>query len=174
MVAVAGDRRRPGFFLGLAAASWYARWCLVFALAVLLSYLWYLPFDNWTYLRFLLPALPMLLATASMVVMTLVRRSNLPNGVVLSVALLLVCVGLWQGRETFSLATGEARYRAAADVVRRTLPPNAVVIANVHSGSIRSYGDRTTLRFEWLGEDEYNDALRTLRAHGHPVLRAAR
>jgi hypothetical protein len=159
----------PFVFLGFAAASWHARWCLAFALCVLASYLWYTPFDNWTFLRFLLPALPMLLVTAAMVLVTLVRRYDLPNGVVLAVGLLLVCVGIWQGRETFSLADGEARYRVAVNVVAQTVPRNAVVIANAHSGSIRSYADRVTLRFEWLGEAEYNDALRTLREHGHPV-----
>lgn len=158
----------PYIFLGVAAASWHARWCVAFALCVVASYVWYLPFDNWTYLRFLLPALPMLLATAAATLVTLVRRYRLPNGVVPAVGLLLVCVGLWQGREAFSLADGEGRYRAAAAVVR-TLPRNAVVISNLHSGSIRSYADRVTLRYEWLGEDEYNDALRTLHAHGHPV-----
>jgi hypothetical protein len=158
----------PYIFLGVAAASWQARWCVAFALCVLASYLWYQPFDNWTYLRFLLPALPVLLAAAAATLLTLVHRYRLPNGVVPAVGLLLVCAGLWQGREAFSLADGEARYRAAADVVR-TLPRNAVVISNLHSGSIRSYADHVTLRYEWLGEDEYNDALRTLHAHGHPV-----
>ena len=158
----------PYILLAVAAASWQARWCIAFALCVLACYVWYMPFDNWTYLRFLLPALPLLLAAAAATLLMLVRRFDLPNGTVAAMALALVCAGLWQGREAFSLAAGEARYRAAADVVR-TLPPNAVVISNLHSGSIRSYADRITLRYEWLGEDEYNDALRTLREHGHPV-----
>ena len=159
----------PFVFLGFAAASWRARWCLVFALCVLASYLWYTPFDHWTFLRFLLPALPMLLTTAAATLVTITRRYDLPNGVVLSVAVLLVCVGLWQGREAFSLAKVEARYRAAADMVSRAVPPDGVVICNEHSGSIRSYAGRTTLRFEWLGEDQYDTALRTLREHGHAL-----
>src|SRR5439155_973016 len=89
---------------------------LLAPVAVLVSYVWYVPFNNWTFLRFLLPALPMLLVMSAMVLVTFVRRYNLPNGVVLAVALLLVCVGLWRGRETFSLAGGESRYRAAVDV----------------------------------------------------------
>ena len=157
----------PFVFLGVAAASWRARWCLAFALCVLASYVWYTPFDHWTFLRFLLPALPMLLATAAATLVTIIHRYDLPDGVALSVGVLLVCVGLWQGRETFSLATVEARYRAAADMVSRAVPPDAVVICNEHSGSIRSYAGRTTLRFEWLGEDEYDGALRMLREHGH-------
>jgi hypothetical protein len=92
----------------------------------------------------------------------------MPNGVVLAAALILVCVGVWRGRDAFSIGQVEARYRAAADVVR-TLPPDAVVISNLHSGSIRSYANRMTLRYEWVGADEYGDALRILRQHGHPL-----
>jgi hypothetical protein len=128
----------------------------------------YLPFDNWTYLRFLLPAIPMLAVAASETLVTFVRRHGLPNGVALAAALILACVGLWQGRAAFSIGSVEARYRAAADVVR-TLPADAVVVSNLHSGSIRSYANRMTLRYEWLGANEYADALGTLRAHGHQL-----
>jgi dolichyl-phosphate-mannose-protein mannosyltransferase len=158
----------PFIFLALFARRWYARWCLAFALCVLACYLWYLPFDNWTYLRFLLPAIPMLLVAASETFVTAVRRYALPNGVVLAAALILVCAGLWQGRAAFTIGRVEARYRAASDVVR-TLPANAVVISNLHSGSIRAYANRMTLRYEWLGADQYAEALRTLREHGHPL-----
>ena len=44
---------------------------LAMAATVLLSYLWYTPFDSWTYLRFLLPAFPALLALAAAVVVTI-------------------------------------------------------------------------------------------------------
>ena len=158
----------PFIFLALFARSWHARWCLAFALGVLACYLWYLPFDNWTYLRFLLPAIPMLLVAASETFVTIVRRYGLPNGVVLAAALILICTGMWQGRAAFTIGRVEARYRAASDVVR-TLPANAVVISNLHSGSIRSYANRMTLRYEWLGADEYAEALHTLREHGHPL-----
>lgn len=158
----------PFIFLALFGRSWYARWCVAFAACVLACYVWYVPFDNWTYLRFLLPAFPMLLVAAAETVVTVVRRYGLPNGLVLAAVLVLVCVGTWQGRAAFSLGRIEARYRVAADVVR-TLPPDAVVISNLHSGSLRSYANRMTLRYEWLGADEYPGALRTLRDHGHPL-----
>src|SRR6185503_13143476 len=49
---------------GHAARAWTAAWGLAFAAVVLLSYLFYLPFEDWTFLRFFLPAYPMLLALA--------------------------------------------------------------------------------------------------------------
>jgi len=158
----------PFIFLALLARTWHARWCVAFAACVFACYVCYLPFDNWTYLRFLLPAIPMLVVAASETLVTFVRRHGLPNGVVLAAALILACVGLWQGRAAFSIGSVEARYRAAADVVR-TLPADAVVVSNLHSGSIRSYANRMTLRYEWLGANEYADALRTLRGHGHQL-----
>jgi len=158
----------PFILLGIAAVSWHARWCLAFAACVLASYLWYVPFDDWTFLRFLLPALPMLLATAAAALMAFARRVNLPGGSVVAAGLLLVCVGAWEGRTAFSLARDEARYVAAAGEVRK-LPPTAVVISNAHSGSVRYYANRITLRYEWLGADEYNEAVRTLRTRGHTL-----
>jgi len=44
-----------------------------------------------------------------------------------------------------------------------------VVISNLHSGSVRYYADRLTLRYESLGVDEYGTALQYLRDRGRPV-----
>jgi hypothetical protein len=76
--------------------------------------------------------------------------------------------GLWNGRLAFRVAEGEARYVRAAEVAR-SLPSNAVVISNLHSGSVRYYADRLTLRSEWLGVDAYGPALRYLRDQGRLV-----
>jgi hypothetical protein len=149
-------------------AKWLIRWSCVFAACVLLSYLWYLPFDSWAYLRFLLPAYPMLLTAAAAGVLMLAHRYRWSEGFVIALALLLVCSGLWQGGIAFRVAEGEARYRAAADVAR-TLPPNAVIISNLHSGSVRYYADRLTVRYEWLGTDAYDAAIRYLRDHGRSI-----
>ncbi len=44
-----------------------------------------------------------------------------------------------------------------------------MVISNLHSGSVRYYADRLTLRYEWLGVDAYGTALHFLRDRGRPV-----
>jgi hypothetical protein len=143
-------------------------WCLAFSACVALAYLWYLPFDNWSYVRFLLPAYPMLLVTASATLVLLLQRHRRAHGIILAVGLVLVCHGLWQGRVAFGVREGESRYRIAGEMAR-TLPASAVVISNLHSGSVRYYGNRVTVRYEWLGADEYGPAVRYLREHGHPV-----
>jgi hypothetical protein len=158
----------PFVLLGIVASSWLSRWCLAFASVVLVSYVWYLPFDNWSYLRFLLPAYPMLLATAAAALLTITARLRSPGGVIAAVGLLLTCVGVWQGRLAFTVADGESRYVAAAELARH-LPARAVIMSNLHSGSLRYYADRVTVRYEWIGEDEYDAALRALRSHGHDV-----
>jgi hypothetical protein len=70
-----------------------AAWALAFALVVVLSYLWYLPFDQWVFLRFLLPAFPMLLATAAAAIV--VAAAQRPRVWPL-VAAAVFCV-LWTG-----------------------------------------------------------------------------
>lgn len=158
----------PFILLGVFARSWLARWCLAFAAAVLVSYLWYMPFDTWNYVRFLLPAYPMLLATASAALVALARRYNCPTGAVLAAGLLVACLELTNARPAFTLASSESRYVAASEFAEH-LPEEAVIVANLHSGSLRYYAHRNTLRLEWVGANEYNAALQTLRAHGHRI-----
>ena len=62
----------------------------------------------------------------------------------------------------------EARYRVAAQFAA-SLPENALFLCNLHSGSLRYYANRLTLRFEWLEPDVYVDALRQIRESGRPL-----
>ncbi|MBI4887487.1 MAG: glycosyltransferase family 39 protein [Acidobacteria bacterium] len=143
--------------------------CLAVSAVALLSYLWYTPFDHWTYLRFLLPALPLMLASAAAVLMYLApsapRRRAAAVGVV---AAIVAGWGVWTGRGAFHVRTEEARYIAAGRFAE-ALPYNAVILANQHSGSLRYYANRITMRFEWLAPDMYRPALDYMRQIGRPV-----
>jgi Dolichyl-phosphate-mannose-protein mannosyltransferase len=150
------------------SSAWKVWWSCCFAMAVLTSYIWYLPFDNWTYLRFLLPAYPMIITLSVAVLVRAVIRVGLPEGLCVAVAVVLVCFGLWQARPAFKVAEFDGRYRAAADFVR-SFPSNAVVLANLHSGSIRYYGSLVTARYEWIGSDQYTAALRWFQQRSYPV-----
>ena len=55
--------------------------------------------------------------------------------------------------------------RAANEVASRT-PPEAIVLSVQHSGSVRYYANRTTLRYDWLEEGALDGALRDLAAKG--------
>jgi len=164
--------------VGLVASPWLIRsdrsrawnvwWCCCFAVAVLVSYLWYLPFNDWTYLRFLLPAYPVMITLSAAALVRAVVRTGLPEGLCVAVAVVIVCFGLWQARPAFKVAEFDDRYRAAAEFVR-SLPPNTVVLANLHSGSIRYYANLVTARYEWIGGDQYIAALRWFQQRAHPV-----
>ncbi|OFW14817.1 MAG: hypothetical protein A3F70_00490 [Acidobacteria bacterium RIFCSPLOWO2_12_FULL_67_14] len=142
--------------------------CLLFAATVLASYLWYTPFDSWTYLRFLLPAFPLMLAASAAVLTRLLRdmpwRRPAAGGLVIALAVW----GLWTGRLAFHVAEEESRYVAAGRFARE-LPGDAVILCNQHSGSLRYYSGRITMRFEWLDPDMYQPALDHMRSLGRPV-----
>jgi hypothetical protein len=170
------DTQTPFIVLGVMAvpllrghrrSARVAAWALLFAAIVVLSYLWYLAFDDWAYVRFLLPAYPMLLATAAAALVLLVRgpRSRTAAAAVIAAVIAYELSGT---ERAFGNAESERRYRDAAEAARQ-LPPEAVIISNLHSGSVRYYADRLTIRFERLQPDNYHEALAFLRAHGRVV-----
>ena len=70
-------------------------------------------------------------------------------------------------RETFNVARGEAKYVEVARVVESITDPDAVIISMVHSGSLRYYAGRLTLRWD-IGEPAWLDrTIDWLAAHGH-------
>ena len=46
------------------------------------------------------------------------------------------------------------------------LPPNAILISMQHSGSLRYYAGRPTLRYDWLTREWWPRALDVLAAQG--------
>lgn len=137
--------------------------------AVALSYLWYTPFDHWTFLRFLLPAYPAMLALAATAFAILAPRAPRMRALAFAaLAGVLAGSGLWTGRAAFQVRAEESRYVAAGRFARE-LPETAVVLCNQHSGSLRYYANRITMRFEWLEPDVYLEALDHVRRLGHPI-----
>jgi hypothetical protein len=151
------------------------------AIVVWAIYLLYVPWDAWWYLRFLLPLWPLVaIGTASLVAMldrsargtaqaapygTVSWRSVAAAGVILA----LGAHGLVQAvrRETFNAARGEAKYVEVARVVESLTQPNDVIIAAQHSGSVRYYAGRLTVRWD-TGDVAWLDrTVEWLAAHGH-------
>lgn len=146
-----------------------------FAALVVCAYLPYAPFQEWTYLRFLLPALPVLLLLSCHAAVRLLAR--LPGALALA-ALLLGTTALAghqidharDGR-AFDLQRLERRYRETGREAASRLPDSAVLLAVQHSGSLRLYAGRTTLRWDLLEAPSFDRALAHLRAHGFtPVI----
>jgi hypothetical protein len=135
-----------------------------------LSYLFYATFNHWFYLRFLLPAYPALLvlmvAALRWLAWKLPFDARVPAAAVVCAGMIPFGVNLARREGVFNVATFEQRYvRAAHEVASRT-PAEAVVLSVQHSGSVRYYANRTTLRYDWLKEDALDGALRDLAAKG--------
>jgi hypothetical protein len=144
-------------------------------LAVVASYLFYTPFQSWSYLRFLLPMWPvMMLLTA--VVLDGIPRQWPATTSRLSVLAILVLVGWWGARTardnyTFDLWRGERRFVDVARYIGGHTDPRAVIVTFQHSGSVRHYADRLTLRWDTLGEGWLDRAIAYLAETGrHPYI----
>jgi hypothetical protein len=145
--------------------------------AVWLAYLPYLPFDAWFFTRFLLPAIPLMLVLATMVILVGIRRLPTwarPATTVLFLLLLsYALLHQSQQRGVFEAWAIEQKYPAAGRYVRDRLPANAYVLARQHSGSVRLYASRPTIRWDVIGGDQLDLVVRTVRAVGSPIFMVA-
>ena len=66
----------------------------------------------------------------------------------------------------YALQPAEQRYVTIGRDVADTTPPNAVVFAMQHSGSVRFYTGRLTVRYDSLPPDSLDRAMELLRARG--------
>jgi hypothetical protein len=127
---------------------------VLFAVLVTAVYLLYAPFEHWTYLRFLLPAMAAMAAPAGTAWSVALRRA--PAWVRLAactVGLTLVAghgAALARNGGAFELADREQRYRLAAEWVRDNTLPQTLVVCAQHSGSIHYTAGRTVVRFDLL------------------------
>ena len=137
---------------------------------VVLTYVAYSVFDDWWYLRFLLPALPVLLVYSAAVLLGLVP----PRTRRFAAAALCIALGGWYlrvaaSRHVFELRTLESRYVLAGRFAARELPQDAVVIAGAQSGSIRYHGRRPTIAWEGVPPNRLDAVAAALRGAGHAV-----
>src|SRR4029450_1558077 len=122
----------------------------------------------WLYVRFMLPAVPVILVAA----VGFVRGMKAVRGSAIGVAG-LAAVGMlgfaWeiptpQPHGAFTVGSnGEHSAIVGRDVETMT-PENSVVFSMFHSGSARYYARRMTIRYDLLPEDALDDALDVLAA----------
>lgn len=166
---VAPDARRdPSNSMDPSSTAWLL---LAVSATTLACYLPYLEFDVWWYLRFLLPALPLVSALSAAVLVRLTER--LPpagRGPVLAV-ITLGSAAWWIGtahdRRAFDLQRMERHFVDAGHAAAR-LPEGAVVMTVADSGGVRFHGRRSALLWESLDPDWFDRALDVLRAGGRP------
>jgi cell division protein FtsW (lipid II flippase) len=144
-----------------------------FAAAVIAAYLPYVYFrpDEWSYTRFLLPALPFILVFAAGVMLSAARRwiPSMPLG---AAATLILAIAVWSlstasALGVFRMWEGERKYPRVGLFVRDRLPKSAFVLAAQHSGSLRYYSHRPTLRWDLLDRASLDRALTSMRNAGY-------
>ena len=157
---VPGDRR---------SEAWLATGLI---LATCLIYFIYTPFDEWSYLRFLLPAIALMLVLACSATVTVLQYAPVAGRIVVIGAIVagigLFCVREAKDRLAFNLRFLEQRYRSAGRVVGDRLPPNAVVLSVWDSGAVRFHGRREALSWAGLDPVWLDRGLAWLDAHGRP------
>jgi hypothetical protein len=163
-------------------------------LATCFIYFLYTPFDDWSYLRFLLPAIALMIVLASSVTVHAVSRvirlkadttdgtqrlggsastssvvSGLSRTVIvaaITAGLAIFCVRAADDRLAFNLKHFEQRYRSAGLVVRDHLPENAVVLSVWESGAVRFHGRKEALAWTGLDPAWLDRSLSWLDEHG--------
>lgn len=141
-------------------------------LAVWGVYLAYTPFDAWWFLRFLLPAWPALAIGMSVVTVRSLERAGawgLRAAVAILILVGVVTASRTPGLGVFLPGEGERRYVTIAEQVARVAEPHSVIITGQHSGSIRHYAGRLTLRFEVLDEAWLDRTVAWLATQGRPA-----
>lgn len=146
-------------------------WAVVFAI-VLSGYLPYVVYPDWSYLRFLLPALPLTFVLIASLLTAASKRLPAPaRGLALLVLLVAACsanVVYADRAQAFNMHRYDARYRSAGRYMDAVLPDNAVVLTVQESGSARYYAHVPIVRWDILGID-LDGAVAALRALGrHP------
>ena len=120
---------------------------------VLVSYLFYFPFPPWWNLRFLMPAFPVLLVFLATAILGVARRWRGEDGAMAAAALIvaLSAHGVSTARERSAFETSaEVTYAEVGAYVKDRLPDTAVVLSVLHSGSVRLYANRPTIRWDWV------------------------
>jgi len=136
-------------------------------------YLFYLVFDNWDALRFLLPTivLALILCARALARVFSMTRSVQPWRPVATFGLALVCAftsrqflqreGIGQNQSM------EAKYPLVGEWFRNNTSDRAVVLSSLHSGAIRMYGERQTIRWDYIPANALNQTVERLVDSGY-------
>lgn len=175
------DTQTPIFFLWVAApfvVKSYDRrrrfvLLLLYPLAVLAMYVAYLNFaeDDWSTLRFLLPAYPVILASLAATLVIFARHAPHEKHAVAAVAAMttLLLVQEWRfagDAGAFRQADGEQRFAQVVEFTR-ALPPKAILFSDAYSGTLAFYAQRDVLEWLYIPAEYLDPALADLTKQGH-------
>jgi hypothetical protein len=167
----------PVLLLALAGV-WIKRgsivwWLTTFAVLNVAAYLAYFVFEDWSYLRFLLPALAIAAVFAGVTVATLLEHVDVAARAVLLLAAIVVIggLGLWRARalDVFRLPDAHRRVLQIDRYLDAALPPRAAILAGEQSGAVRLDTHRPIVRWEALSADDLARALTALDVDKRPL-----
>ena len=132
--------------------------------SMVVVYLFYKPFPEWWYLRFLLPVLPVMTVLAITVVALGTRRRAVVWALVAGVVVFaMTSEAMGQALDLHRL---ERRFRTVGAVVRDRLPENAVFLTVWDSGSVRYHAEREAILWDAMNPDSLDGAVAWLVAGG--------
>jgi len=160
-----------GAIAPLVAARRAVAWLLLaFVAGVFAAYLPYVPFTDWWYTRFLLPALPALVVLTVMVLERAARALPRRAAVAVLTVVVLASGGYWLARanalEVFRVKTLEQKYAELGRFAASRLPRNAIVLAAQPAGSVRFYARLPTLSWDAIDPAWLERVFAECRARG--------
>ncbi|MGE5834925.1 MAG: ArnT family glycosyltransferase, partial [Acidobacteriota bacterium] len=181
----------PLGLVGLAALAWPSRriWSasgllgrpnpaiasvpLLFVLVVAAAagvYLTYFSYEQWWYLRFLLPAWPAMFVATAVVADAVRLRGRVAAIATVAIVVIAGLAGVRtaSARGVFNIGAEERRYVGVARLVDSATEPEAVILTSQHAGTIRYYAGRETLRFDVLDPAWLDRAVTWLASRGRP------
>jgi hypothetical protein len=156
------QRRLAGLAIGIAGA-------------ITGVYLLYRSFEEWWYLRFLMPAIVPMTAVAIAAAFEFADR-KLPRanhsamsafGLIVVALIAVAGVKVASERQAFDLQRLEARFWRTGQVVRDRIPSNALAIAVWQSGTIRFHAGREAVLWDSLAPEWLDQAIAWLRSRGY-------
>jgi hypothetical protein len=171
LVVLAITRRRNRDVSSLSTASIPA---IAASTVISFCYVSYVAFEDWAYLRFLMPAFPpVFVAVGAMLATACSRLPSAVRGMSLLIGLAVVGslnVNEARRQAAFLIRRNDARYHLAGRYLGAMLHPQAVVIASQQSASAKHYTGRPVVRWDLI-PFELDAAIESLRALGRrPVL----
>lgn len=146
---------------------------LAFVALVVAAYLVYAVFDDWSYLRFLLPAMAVLAVFSAIELSAWIGRWPTSYRAPILFALMLLVAGhaivVARSLDVFKLANQLRRVSVVADYIDADIPPAAVILSGEQSGAMRYYTDRSILRWEAATPEALAAAMQTLEQARRPV-----
>jgi hypothetical protein len=143
---------------------------ICFAVTAYACYAFYLPLDSWWTLRFLFPAFPVffiLIVAGGLAVIDRLPDVWRSVGVVaLVVAMTVHTTAFGRSENVFSPAA-EMRFEIVGRYINDHTPPRSAFFTMLHSGSVRHYSGRLTVRYDWIQPDRFEAMVTHLQQRGY-------